>query len=508
MAKLTGPQYKQLNDASKSFKGEPKFGVPVSTPEPSKGMKKRLLQGLKTDDPMHAEWLKNQQTKYDEWKDVVPPGHPDSPAQHPAQGLAPETPTSPVTKTTKYEYDRPSGWSDDTFKAWQDGVKAHPPALSAQAKNAGFNIAAYHGTGKRSAHFEEFENPKSQIGVHFGTKMAAHDIMGSLKNEWREGSRIYTAALKAHKPLRMHDLGSWYPDGIAEELKRLGFPKAEVNKAMQEGENAAGLAKADTVQGGSSKYYSEKNKIQSEALRKLIEAKGYDSIIYKNAAEDVGSDSYIIWKLNNIRSQYAKFDPNKAHLNHLAASLAAGGIPAGLAAYLTGTDKAEASPWDFRVLKGALKDPKVLGKSGVRLEPIELGARKNEHAFNIILPDGKPGGQILAQTGTPKDPGQVYIKGINTEGGPQSIGPEGMRDIQQQLQAVFPDATSIGGGINVNGTSSTLTVTNSTLAGNVSLGTRGGAISSAGAGSTLTVTNSTLTNNRGGSGGGIRPVHL
>lgn len=186
-----------------------------------------------------------------------------------------------------------------------------------------FNTFGFHGTPRTAGgkEFDELLNPNEEIGLHFGTNNAAHDIMMGMNVEGRHldkysgdrfenMKRIYPLMAQTRNPLEMRDLGSWGPDNIGRELERLGWDKAEVRAAKTAAPASDPAAR-----------------IQS--LRKYIESKGYDSIKYVNQAEDPGSMSYITWK--PVRSPWAMFDPANADSRKLMAGVAGASLlPAGL----------------------------------------------------------------------------------------------------------------------------------------------------------------------------------
>ena len=76
---------------------------------------------------------------------------------------------------------------------------------------------------------------------------------------------------------------------------------------------------------------SPDNKIQYEKnvrniLKDKIEAKGYDSIIYNNDVEDIGSDSMVILRPNQLRSRFAAFNPLKRKSSDLLAGVGASSL--------------------------------------------------------------------------------------------------------------------------------------------------------------------------------------
>lgn len=181
------------------------------------------------------------------------------------------------------------------------------PAPPEKATQVGFNMPMRHGGYKE---FEQFAFPEHvgfggrepELGVHAGTPRAAEDRVGKPL----EGGNVhYDLIGRAQNPLRMKDLGSWGEDNVKSELKHLGFPKGEVN-------DLEGMP----------------------AVRDYIASKGYDSIVYRNYAEDPGSDSYLFFKpskddpryVQGIRKRGAAFDPSKVEMSNIMAGLGGGAV--------------------------------------------------------------------------------------------------------------------------------------------------------------------------------------
>lgn len=101
---------------------------------------------------------------------------------------------------------------------------------------------------------------------------------------------------------------------------------------------------------------------------------------------------------------------------------------------------------------------------------------------------------------------QVTISGLTITGGFWSQGPGAgiENDGRLTLEActITGNTAFVGGGGIANGPSGTMTITDSTVSGNVALGSDGGGIANAG---TMTILDSTVSGNgsRGGNGGGI-----
>ncbi|MFA5026617.1 MAG: hypothetical protein WC713_01980 [Candidatus Methylomirabilota bacterium] len=187
------------------------------------------------------------------------------------------------------------------FKAWQAGSKVR-------------NIV-YHSTPYDFTVFDM----TGEVGAHFGTKQAAIDRAtktGATENDvdvtkgngvyevWldndlhgeypskAEADRVAKALrkrepmavyLSIQNPLRMPDLGVWTSEGVRTFLS--------VNNIITDSE-------ADRVWEASRKSDVD----GSNALRDVLEKHGYDGVVYKNDLEDAGSDSFIAFRPEQIKS--------------------------------------------------------------------------------------------------------------------------------------------------------------------------------------------------------------
>lgn len=136
----------------------------------------------------------------------------------------------------------------------------------------------YHAT---TANFDAFDHNASGLGTHFGTRRAAEwraaHILGQRGRRWRL-LRVGTAIAN---PLRMDDALSWDSE-------------ADVEAALL---RAGVMQRAD---------YRETRKLSGPEFwrwaRRRIEALGYDAVVYENRVEHKGSDSFILWNNDLIRS--------------------------------------------------------------------------------------------------------------------------------------------------------------------------------------------------------------
>lgn len=107
--------------------------------------------------------------------------------------------------------------------------------------------------------------------THFGTEKAARDRLAQLGME--ETGALYEVAWRPSNPLRADSLeSSDMAQAVRDALGRAG-KKAAASEAQ------ALIGRSDEA--------------SLEALAKILSREGYDGIVYRNEAEDVGQDSYI-----------------------------------------------------------------------------------------------------------------------------------------------------------------------------------------------------------------------
>lgn len=144
------------------------------------------------------------------------------------------------------------------------------------------DLIVYHGT--RAPMFAELDHTRSGLGTHFGTRRSASQRVRALGRYQAGEPRIERYRLLVKHPLRMRDIGAWdsLPD-VAFSLRveqPFGDPGPDVLTAADLRVWRAFERDADAW----------------EFLRQKIEERGYDAVVYRNAVEDAGSDSYIVWR--------------------------------------------------------------------------------------------------------------------------------------------------------------------------------------------------------------------
>lgn len=143
------------------------------------------------------------------------------------------------------------------FKKWFGASKIVGPD--------GKPLPMFHATGAE-IDFDRFRLTNGDVGIHFGTIDQANDRVAFKFSRGRAGEenkpqRLIPVYLKITNPLRMDDLGSWSADNMKFGLKR-ALP-------------------ADAA-------YIERNLNTLGDMRRFIESKGYDGIVYRNTGEVKG----------------------------------------------------------------------------------------------------------------------------------------------------------------------------------------------------------------------------
>lgn len=146
----------------------------------------------------------------------------------------------------------------------------------------------YHGTQET---FEAFE--AGEFGFHFGDEEASGLHAGL------DGPTRYLIKIK--RPLRMKDLGVWYPhDAIREVVKVLNLPMKKANKALEDTDRLGELLAGQIDQDEDFIMNRRAFYKWSTPAREFIKSLGYDGIVYRNEAEGF-NDSYIVFENDQIR---------------------------------------------------------------------------------------------------------------------------------------------------------------------------------------------------------------
>lgn len=127
--------------------------------------------------------------------------------------------------------------------------------------------------------------------------MALDDEFKNFFAHVRPGENIIPAKLRVQNPVRMNDTNWGDPSRVAADNPSLNLPTTSM-----------------------------------ESIRRELERRGHDGIVYANQVEGVGKDSYVVFDPNQVRSRFAAFDPAKRNSSDLLASMAPAAAAGGAAA--------------------------------------------------------------------------------------------------------------------------------------------------------------------------------
>lgn len=217
---------------------------------------------------------------------------------------------------------RGSGHTDSPeFKKWfGDSVIVNPD---------GSPRIVYHAS---PANFDEFQ-PNS----HFGDRQAANQraaVVGDFKEEIGAPPvpySVYPVYLKLENPLRMPDLVTVDEQSgrpLEEALADFNEKPADVRARMEESGEEPRASSWEGEESVSSWLLFNgiididefEDHRSAEDAFELLREKGYDGIVYKNAFEHAGHDSWIVFDPANVKSALAahEFDPHSKSIKHSA----------------------------------------------------------------------------------------------------------------------------------------------------------------------------------------------
>lgn len=204
------------------------------------------------------------------------------------------------------------------FKAWFAGSEVCNPD--------GSPMVMYHATQADIGEFRPF--------THFGTQAAANQRHSDttsfyddvLKNPGRsQGSNIMPVYLSIKNALRLPDLATIDLDGNPMEYADDGVEHDEDWEAEEEDEDrqyARGWESEDALsmtllEEGIFDIDEYEEFYDNDKAIKHLATKGYDGIVYQNAVEDKGQDSWIIFRPDQVKSatgNAGNYDPNNHNI--------------------------------------------------------------------------------------------------------------------------------------------------------------------------------------------------
>ena len=228
-------------------------------------------------------------------------------------------------------------------RKWEDlRLPMDEASRMARAAEQDWTINAFHGTSGRTYAGGDLE--RFSWGSHFGTKKAANDRIIDMRLPGEKEVSIPYALGRAQRALRAPTTGERImPVKLRGKFLDLGLeegdsfnqwsPEAFVRQARQKGIITASEAEhafdnvprapIDPMTNRIIRGGFEEDVGMKKAVTDLFREKGFAGVSYKNAVEDVGSTSYMVFDPANIRSSMAAaFDPSKAESADLLAGIA------------------------------------------------------------------------------------------------------------------------------------------------------------------------------------------
>ena len=143
-------------------------------------------------------------------------------------------------------------------------------------------------------------------------------------------SAITTARPKVQNPLRLIDGTAWHPDNVARQLEDIDTFAPYRDKLAQIQQKGTDEMKDDPVYDWATKE-----------LHKILEAEGYDAIMYTNMIEAKGQTSVIIWDKDKLEWEVELIMPERFDAKKLYGVAFAGLL--GVGSYADPTNTAEAA---------------------------------------------------------------------------------------------------------------------------------------------------------------------
>jgi hypothetical protein len=217
----------------------------------------------------------------------------------------------------------------------------------ARAREMGFDTDTtwYHGT---SGDFDQFKRRRDDIGIHLGTADQANErIAYKVYRGSPETPSVMPVLARMRNPLRLDDLGAWDRDNMVWALERLPEFGPEARRAktltqardMMERRGYDGIIYRNTGETPGLMPFIEEETRRTKALREaypdyrgsatpeLQQTPEYRAMKEAHERrwafmEDPANtqDSIAVFRPNQIRSRFARFDPRNAESGSLLAS--------------------------------------------------------------------------------------------------------------------------------------------------------------------------------------------
>lgn len=181
----------------------------------------------------------------------------------------------------------------------------------------------YHSTTNPNLIFEE---GKGELGTHLASTTEQANEVAKFNGKTVDPAtgrvtrvnNIHPVQADIKNPLRLRDYsGNWLqPDetvfGLRDRVTHYrspeGYPDGHVTWNLSEEAQKAGLTDADLPKIEDlyhAAYLKDDGKTFTKDFQNFVKSKGFDSIVYKNQFEDIGSDSYIVFDPKKISSSIA-----------------------------------------------------------------------------------------------------------------------------------------------------------------------------------------------------------
>lgn len=199
-----------------------------------------------------------------------------------------------------------------------NGLPMDTASRMQRAKELGFTIRAYHGTG---AVFKAFDLEKgrpamlSGYGPHFADQKAEASGYAAERKAEGKKTKVLDCLLRIRKPF----VASYDNDLGAKEFRkivgRLPDRKYRTYSSMD------ALRELSSIHGYERDQYEDRRMMWTLIYKRLKEL-GYDAITFPNTLPDHSNDYYtkiVLFDTNNVRSITAAFDPAKSESSDLKA---------------------------------------------------------------------------------------------------------------------------------------------------------------------------------------------
>ena len=158
-------------------------------------------------------------------------------------------------------------------------------------------------------HWGAFDAAKDPVprtgleGMHFGTQEASSDRKRLLDDAGVSSPSGQTTEvyLSIRNPIRIDDQGDWTVDDVYTQVREQVEFKQQERRSIEQA------------------VLRDQKKAGFEALKSALDRLGYDGIVYENKYEDKGSDSYIAFRPEQVKSAEKRRHLRLRQSEHLCA---------------------------------------------------------------------------------------------------------------------------------------------------------------------------------------------